>query len=113
MSLESKSLDTPDETHTFDTGRLQITRHEGVTIGRATFEPGWKWSDSLKPVVGTDSCEVAHLGYVVSGRMRVVMDDGNEGDAGPGDLVEVAPGHDAWILGHEPCVFVDFTGAAD
>ena len=66
----------------------------------------------MKTIAGTESCEVAHLGYVVSGRMRVVMDDATEGDAGTGDLVEVAPGHDAWILGDEPCVFVDFTGAA-
>ncbi len=72
-----------------------------------------KWSECVKPVAGTETCEVAHLGFVVSGRMHVVMDDGTEGDAGPGDLVEIAPGHDAWIVGEEPCVFIDFQGASN
>ena len=66
----------------------------------------------MKPIAGTDACQAAHLGYVVSGRMHVVMSDGTQGDAGPGDLVEIAPGHDAWIVGDEPCVFVDFQGAS-
>ena len=66
----------------------------------------------MKPIAGTDACQAAHLGYVVSGRMHVVMSDGTQGDAGPGDLVEIAPGHDAWIVSDEPCVFVDFQGAS-
>lgn len=111
--LSARSFDAADEVRTFDKGRLEMLTLGGTIVGRATFEPGWRWSECVKPITGTDSCEVAHLGYVVSGRMRVVMDDGTEGDSGPGDLVEIAPGHDAWIVGDEPCVFVDFTGAAN
>jgi hypothetical protein len=83
-----------------------------TTIGRAVFEPGWKWSECVKPIAGTDSCQVAHTGYIVSGRMHVVMDDGTEGDAGPGQVFVIAPGHDAWIVGDEPCIALDVQGAA-
>ena len=109
--LQSRNFSTADDVRTFDKGRMEVMELGGATVGRATFSPGWKWSECVKPVAGTDSCEVDHLGYVVSGRMHVVMDDGTEGDAGPGDLVEIAPGHDAWITGDEPCVFLDFRGA--
>jgi hypothetical protein len=111
--LSARSFDAADEVRTFAKGRLETLTLGGTTVGRATFEPGWRWSECVKPIAGTESCQVAHLGYVVSGRMRVVMDDGTQGDAGPGDLAEIAPGHDAWILGDEPCVFVDFTGAGN
>jgi hypothetical protein len=111
-ALESQSFDAPDETRTFDKGRLDIITLGDATVGRATFEPGWKWSESVKPIAGTDSCEAAHLGYVVSGHIHVQMDDGTEGDAGPGDLFNVAPGHDAWVVGDETCVLVDYEGAS-
>jgi hypothetical protein len=111
-ALESQNFSAPDETRAFDKGRIDIITLGTATVGRATFEPGWRWSECVKPIAGTDSCEAAHLGYVVSGRIHVVMDDGAEGDAGPGDLVNVAPGHDAWIVGDEPCVFIDFEGAS-
>lgn len=110
--LASTNFAGADEVRTFDKGRMELITLGGVTLGRATFEPGWRWSECVKPIAGTDSCQVAHLGYVVSGRMHVVMDDGTEGDAGPGDLAEIAPGHDAWIVGDEPCVMLDFQGAA-
>lgn len=110
--LESKSFDAPDETRTFDKGRMDIVTLGSTTVGRATFEPGWRWSQSLGPMMGTDSCEAPHLAYVVSGRIHVEMDDGTSSDASAGDLVHIAPGHDAWIVGNEPCVLVDYEGAS-
>jgi hypothetical protein len=112
-NLEAKKLDAPDETRSFDKGKLDVVNVTGVTIGRATFEPGWKWSDCVKPIVGTDSCETLHTGYVVSGRINIAMDDGTEHEFGPGDAYRIEPGHDAWVVGNEPYVGLDFTGAAD
>ena len=106
-NLEAKNFDSQDETR----GRMDLVTMGGTTIGRGVFEPGWRWSKSVKPIVGTDTCQVAHTGYVISGHMHVVMDDGNEGDAGPGDAFLIAPGHDAWIVGDKPCVFLDIQGA--
>jgi hypothetical protein len=111
--LASQSFDAAEDIRTFDKGRMEVLVLGGAAVGRATFEPGWKWSECVKPIAGTDTCQVAHLGYVVSGRMHVVMDDGTEGDAGPGDLFDIAPGHDAWIVGDEPCMLIDFQGAVD
>jgi uncharacterized cupin superfamily protein len=79
-------------------------------VGLGTFEPGWRWSNDIKPVAGTDSCQVEHLGYVLSGRMKIVMDDGQETEVGPGDAIHISPGHDAWTLGDEACTLVDFGG---
>jgi ethanolamine utilization protein EutQ (cupin superfamily) len=109
--IESQSFDKPDETRSFDKGRMDVITLGDVTIGRAVFEPGWKWSECVKPIAGTDSCQVAHTGYVLSGRMHVVMDDGTEGIAGEGDMIVIAPGHDAWTIGSEPCVVLDVVGA--
>jgi hypothetical protein len=111
--LESQNFSTPDETRTFDKGQLAVITLGTATVGRATFQPGWKWSECVKPIAGTDSCEAAHLGYVVSGHMHVVMDDGTAADVGPGDLINIAPGHDAWTIGDEPCVALDFEGASN
>lgn len=111
--LEAKTLDAPDETRSFDKGKLDVVNVTGATIGRTTFEPGWKWSDCVKPIVGTDSCQTLHTGYVVSGRINVVMDDGNEREFGPGDVYRIEPGHDAWVVGNERYVGLDFTGATD
>ena len=110
-NLEAKNFDSPDETRTFKRRRMDLVTMGGTTIGWGVFEPGWRWSESVKPIVGTDTCQVAHTGYVISGHMHVVMDDGNEGDAGPGDAFLIAPGHDAWIVGDKPCVFLDIQGA--
>jgi hypothetical protein len=81
--LETKSLDAPDETRPFEKGRVQLVTLGGITVGRAVLEPGWRWSEHVKPIAGTSSCEVAHTGYVLSGRLRVVMDDGSEGGSQP------------------------------
>jgi uncharacterized cupin superfamily protein len=108
-SIEVKSFDSPDEVREFEgRGRADVLNIAGQTVGRGTFEPGWRWSENVKPIAGTESCEVSHLGYVVSGRMRVQMDDGSDGECGPGDVVAIPPGHDAEVVGDEPCVLVDF-----
>jgi uncharacterized cupin superfamily protein len=107
--IEVKNFDSPDEVREFEgKGKADVVQIGGQTVGRGTFEPGWKWSENVKPIAGTDSCEVSHLGYVVSGRMRVRMDDGAEGEVGPGNVVAIPPGHDAEVVGDEPCVLVDF-----
>ena len=108
-SMEVKSFDSPDEVREFEgNGHADVLQLGGHTVGRGTFEPGWRWSSNVKPIAGTDSCEVSHLGYCVSGRMKVFMDDGSEGECGPGDAVAIPPGHDAEVVGDEPCVFLDF-----
>lgn len=112
--LEAKSLESAaDETRSFPKGKMDLVTVGGATVGRAVFEPGWKWSECVKPTAGTDSCQVAHLGYMVSGQMKVVMNDGTERELKPGDVASIPPGHDAWIVGNEPCVFLDFAGAAN
>ena len=109
------SLDSPEETRLFEDGmgKLQLVNADAGGVGRATFEPGWQWSKHVKPIAKTDSCQAAHVGYFVSGRMKIVMDDGEEMEFGPGDFMTAAPGHDAWVLGAEPCVIVDWQGFAD
>jgi len=112
VRTETKNINTkPDEIRKFDKGKIEIATVGGSAIGRFTFEPGWKWSTSVKPLVKTDSCQQQHTGYIISGRMKVKMNDGTETEAGPGDVLSVPPGHDAWIVGNEPCVGIDFTGA--
>ena len=108
-TLKAKSLDSPDETRSFDNGKMDIVSIDEVTAGRVILEPGWRWSEAIKPIAGTNSCEVQHTGYVVSGRMRVVMDDGSEQEIGPGDVYVIRPGHDAWVIGDETYVGVDFS----
>lgn len=109
-SITRRSFDSPDEVRLFEgNGHLDVVNLGGI-IGRGVFEPGWRWSTNVKPIAGTDSCQAAHVGYVVSGRMRVRMDDGEEMDFGPGELMSCPPGHDAWILGDETCVVIDWTG---
>ena len=110
-TLEKKNLDEPDETRPFKAhGKAQIVNLGTVSVGRGTFEPGWRWSQDVKPIAKTDSCQSAHTGYCVSGRMTVRMDDGTEDQIGPGDAFTIAPGHDAWTDGDESCVLLDFSG---
>ncbi len=110
-NLERKSLDAPDEIRPVaDKGKVAIVKLGSLTVGRAIFEPGWKWSEHVKPIAGTASCQAAHNGYVISGRMKIVMDDGTEAEVGPGDAFVAAPGHDAWVVGNEPCIALDFSG---
>jgi quercetin dioxygenase-like cupin family protein len=109
--IESKGFQSPDETRPFrDKGQVEVVYLNGAPVGRSTFEPGWRWSEHVKPIAGTDSCQVRHLGYVESGQMKVVTDDGSEIEVGPGDVFDMPPGHDAWTVGDEPCVFIDFGG---
>ena len=112
--MQKKSLNSsPDETRTFEKGKIELAYFGDVTVGRATFEPGWSWEKCVKPLVDTNSCQAPHTQYIISGRMRVVMDDGAEEEFGPGDTAVVPPGHNAWVVGNEPVVAVDFTGSAD
>lgn len=113
MTLESKNLDTPDEKRDFEHGAMSIVNVAGAIVGRAVFNPGWKWSNDVKPIAGTDSCEAAHTGYVISGRMHIRMDDGTEREVGPGEAIVISAGHDAWIVGDEPCVMLDWSGSAN
>ncbi|MDQ0382129.1 cupin domain-containing protein [Amycolatopsis thermophila] len=113
--MRKLSLDDPEEVRPFeeDSGQLELVNVAGGAIGRATFQPGWQWSKHVKPIAGTDSCQASHLGYVLSGRMTIRMDDGDQADFGPGDVMMVPPGHDGWVVGDEPCVVVDWSGYAD
>ena len=107
--LGARGFGKPDETRNFaGKGKIDVIAVAGVTAGRGVFEPGWKWSENVKPIVGGNSCQAAHAAYVLSGRMKVVMDDGAEGECGPGDVFVAGPGHDAWVVGNEACVMVDF-----
>ena len=106
---EVKSFGAPDAVRRFEgRGKADVLNIAGRVIGRGTFEPGWRWSENVKPIAQTESCQVSHLGYCLSGRMKVIMDDGSEGECGPGDVVAIPPGHDAEVVGDEPCVLLDF-----
>ena len=113
-TVEVKSFDKPDETRVFEgLGMADIVILGGRTVSRGQFEPGWKWSVNLKPIAKTELCEVSHLGYVLQGRMRIHMRDGSEQELTPGEVVAVAPGHDAEVIGDETCVFLDFGEVAE
>jgi hypothetical protein len=111
-SLQSKRFEDTDDVREFTDGkgRVRAVELDGHTVGHGTFEPGWRWSQNVKPLAGTDSCQVPHLGYVISGRMTVRMDGGDEVTVSPGDVFHMPPGHDAWIEGDEACVLLDFGG---
>lgn len=109
-SMEKKTMNAPDEVRSFDKGRLDLATVGAVTFGRATLQPGWKWSESVKPVVKTELCEAPHTQYHVSGRLHVKMADGSELEFGPGDVSMLPPGHDAWVVGDEPAVVIDISG---
>jgi hypothetical protein len=111
--MQKKNLSQPDETRKFPQGQLDLVTLGGVTFGRGTFLPGWKWSTSVKPLVNTKSCEAPHLQYHVSGRLHIVMDDGSEDEFGPGDVSLLPPGHDAWVVGNESVVVIDITGMGE
>jgi len=111
--MQKKSLDAPDETRSFEKGKLQLVTVSGVTFGRAVLEPGWKWSTSVKPIAKTKSCEAPHTQYIISGRLKILMDDGQEEELGPGDASVIPSGHDARVIGNEPVVLVDVSGMAN
>lgn len=110
---ELKRFDNPDEVREFPNGRLELITVGGATVGRAIFEPGWKWSESLQPMMNTKSCAAPHFQYHVSGVLKVLMDDGDELECGPGDVSLLPSGHDAWVVGDAPAVVVDFQGMID
>ncbi len=109
--LETKSHENPDEVRSPDKTRVEVVRLEGYTIGRFNFQPGWRWSQCIKPVVKTDSCQVAHVGYAVSGRIKVKMNDGTEKTITSGMSYTIPPGHDAWVEGNEPFVGIEVMSA--
>lgn len=110
---EIGNFGTPDEVREFPLGRLELVKIGGATVGRGTFLPGWHWAKSVKPIAQTESCEAPHFQYQISGVMRARMDDGTEFDTKAGDVVMLPPGHDAWVVGDEPVVVVDFQGMVD
>lgn len=111
--VESRDFTAPDEMRTPDKTTVELVNIAGGQIGRYTFQPGWRWSECIKPVVKTETCQVEHIGYVVSGALHVEHQDGTTAELTPGSVYRVAPGHDAWTVGAEPAVFVEFQGAAN
>jgi len=112
-SYERKDLKSPDETRTFEKGRLELIDIGGGTVGRLTLEPGWRWSKHVKPIAGTEWCEAPHFQYHVSGRIHVLMVDGSEFEGRPGEVTALPSGHDAWVVGDEPVVLIDWAGASN
>jgi hypothetical protein len=113
IKAEVKSLAQPDEIREFPLGRLELVTLGGATVGRAILQPGWRWSRSLRPIINTLSCEVQHFQYHISGILRVAMDDGKEFECKAGDVSLLPAGHDAWVVGDEPVVVIDFQGMFD
>jgi class 3 adenylate cyclase len=110
MQLRRKHFDRPDEVRTVDKARIELVELGELAVGRAIFEPGWRWSEHVKPIVGTESCQVHHIGYVVSGHLHVEMTDGASLEIMTGDAFEIPPGHDAWVIGDEPWISIDWAG---
>jgi mannose-6-phosphate isomerase-like protein (cupin superfamily) len=110
-SLTKKSFNAPDERRTFPNTTMETMRLGDRTVARVTYHPGWRWTSDIKPTAGTDLCQANHFIYVLSGRTHVVMADGSEMDLAPGDIATVPAGHDAWVVGDEAFVFLDFGGA--
>jgi len=109
--FEVKSHDSPDEVRSPDKTRIEVVRLEGFTVGRFNLEPGWRWSECIKPVVKTDSCQASHVGYAVSGRLTVRLVDGTQKTVVAGDSYTIPPGHDAWIEGNERFVGIEVMSA--
>lgn len=111
-SFEAKSHDTPDESRRPEKTQVDLVRlDEGFTLGRLTLEPGWSWSECVKPVVGTDSCQVSHVGYMASGRLTVRLEDGRQKTIQAGDSYTIPPGHDAWVEDDQPVVAIELVSA--
>jgi uncharacterized RmlC-like cupin family protein len=111
--MQRKHLNNPDHVDTFGLIKKEEVVLDGVVVHRVTFQPNARWSEHLKPIAGTESCELPHVAYVRSGRLHVVMDDGSEDEFGPDDIMLLPPGHDAWTVGDEPCVFVEFSAGGE
>ena len=106
--VESRDFDSPDETRTPDKTQVDVVRMGATTVARLTFEPGWRWSECVKPVAGTESCQARHVGVVNAGRMAIKHEDGAEVEIGPGEAYVIEPGHDAWVVGDERFVGFEF-----
>jgi hypothetical protein len=106
--VETRSFESPDETRRPDKTTVEVVNVGGTTVGRATLQPGWRWSEAIKPIVGTEDCQVPHLGVLLSGQVHVVHNDGSEADVFAGEVYAIQPGHDAWVVGDEPAVGVEF-----
>jgi len=113
QETEHKAFARPDEVREFPNGRAEILKIGGGEVGRLVFQPGWRWSTSVQPIAKTKSCDAPHFQYHVSGVLRIRMDDGTEFDCRPGDVSLLPSGHDAWVVGNEPAVVVDFQGMID
>ena len=113
QATEHRSFQTPDETRAFLNGRAELVKIGDAQVGRLAFEPGWRCSNDVKPIAQTNSCQAPHFQYHVSGRLAIRMDDGTEFVAGPGDITSLPSGHDAWVVGDEPVVTVDWFGATN
>lgn len=112
MSIFSKSFDEPDEQRSPDKTRVDLVKLPGASVARITFKPGWRWSECIRPVVGGDSCQVRHVGTLLSGEMEVVHDDGTKAHVSPGSAYIIEPGHDAWVVGNDPAVALEFESQA-
>jgi hypothetical protein len=110
--LEMGDFESPDETRTPDKTRIELVRLGGTSAARMTLEPGWRWSDCVKPVVGTDSCQFRHVGVLLQGHMHIAHEDGSEGEVGPGEPYVIEPGHDAWVVGDQPVIGYEFESLA-
>jgi hypothetical protein len=110
---EQKNFTKPDETREFPNGKAEILNIGGGAVGRLVFKPGWRWSKDVQPLANTKSCEAPHFQYHVSGKLAIRMDDGTEFIAGPGDVTALPSGHDAWVVGDEPVVVIDWWGASN
>jgi hypothetical protein len=110
---ERKNFGSPDEIRTFEKGKIELLNIGGGIVGRLTLEPGWRWSQHVKPLAGTEWCEAPHFQYQLSGRLHALMADGTEFETGPGDVTALPSGHDGWVVGDEPVVLVDWSGASN
>jgi hypothetical protein len=113
QTTEQKTFNKPDETRSFERGRVELMTIGGAEIGRLVLEPGWRWSEHVKPIAGTELCEAPHFQYHVSGTLGARMADGTELVIRPGDVTSLPEGHDAWVIGDEPAVIVDWFGASE
>ena len=113
QKTEHKSFSSPDEIRNFPNGRIEILNIGDAKVGRMILNPGWRWSNDVKPIAKTSSCQAPHFQYHVAGKIAILMDDGTELVAGPGDITSLPKGHDAWVVGDEPVIVVDWYGASN
>lgn len=110
--VEQANFASPDEVREFDNGRLELVEIGGAMVGRMTLQPGWRWANDVKPIAGTEWCEAPHMQYIIKGRLHVVMDDGSELESGPGEVMSLPARHDAWVVGNEEFIAIDWAGVS-